>query len=205
MDMQLVNGRRMLLKYVFSYVTKMHDAATAEGLYSRGVMGYQVANSFLRTVHPLAPEIFFQLSNVKMAYTEKLTKQFCLTHPSQEHTNVIYQLYLCRGCTEEHQCFLHSLRSHSTVGNKPEDLGPGKYLVAIKYILLFNAVFFFQHLLVHHPYHHAMHPRHLAECTIPPAIQFFDQAMTSRFNLRTGQPQTKSFNSSTLRVIAPAT
>ena len=94
MDMQLANGWRMLLKHVFSYVTKMHDAATVEGIYCRDVMGYQVANSFLRTVHPLAPEIFFQLSNIKMVCMDKLTKQFRITHPSQENTNVVYQLYL---------------------------------------------------------------------------------------------------------------
>ena len=33
-DVQVANGKAMLLKYVSSYVTKMHDAANNEGLYS---------------------------------------------------------------------------------------------------------------------------------------------------------------------------
>ena len=63
-DVQLADGRGMLLNYVSSYVTKMHEAATVEGLY---MTGYQAANSFLRSVRPLAPEMAFQLANIKVA------------------------------------------------------------------------------------------------------------------------------------------
>ena len=38
-DVQLADGRGMLLKYVSSYVTKMHEAATVEGLYCTDVTG----------------------------------------------------------------------------------------------------------------------------------------------------------------------
>ena len=79
-DVQLEDGRGMLLKYVSSYVTKMHEAATVEGLYCCDVNGYQAANSFLRSVCPLAPEMAFQLSNIKVAWKYKLTKQFRAPH-----------------------------------------------------------------------------------------------------------------------------
>ena len=49
-DMQVADGRGMLLKYVSSYVTKMHEAATSEGLYCTDLTGFQAANSFLCTV-----------------------------------------------------------------------------------------------------------------------------------------------------------
>ena len=39
-DVQLADGKAMLLKYVSSYVTKMHDSATSEGLYCKNVTGY---------------------------------------------------------------------------------------------------------------------------------------------------------------------
>lgn len=93
-DVQLADGRAMLLKNVSSYVTKIHEAATVEGLYGNDVSGYQTVNSFLRTVRPLAPKMIFQLSNVKVAWTDKLTKQFRVPYPGQEQSNVMYQLYL---------------------------------------------------------------------------------------------------------------
>ena len=58
---QVADGKAMLLKYVTSYVTKMHEACSSEGLYSSDVTNYQAAHSFLRTVSPLAPEMIFQL------------------------------------------------------------------------------------------------------------------------------------------------
>ena len=54
-DVQLADGKALLLKYVSSYVTKMHESATSEGLYCTDVTGYQAAHSFLRTVTPLEP------------------------------------------------------------------------------------------------------------------------------------------------------
>ena len=68
---QLADGRGMLLKYVSSYVTKMHEAATVNDLYCCDVSGYQAANSFLRSVRPLAPEMAFQLSNIKVAVEQQ--------------------------------------------------------------------------------------------------------------------------------------
>ena len=54
-DVQLADGKALLLKYVSSYVTKMHESATSEGLYCTDVTGYQATHSFLRTVTPLEP------------------------------------------------------------------------------------------------------------------------------------------------------
>ena len=65
-DVQLADGKALLLKYVSSYVTKMHESATSEGLYCTDVTGYQAPHSFLRTVTPLEQEMVFQLSNIKV-------------------------------------------------------------------------------------------------------------------------------------------
>ena len=46
-DVQVAGRKGMLLRYVTSHVTKMHDASTSKGLYSSDVSGYQAANSFL--------------------------------------------------------------------------------------------------------------------------------------------------------------
>ena len=72
-DIQIADGKGMPLKYVSSYVTKMHDSVTSEGLYCQDVSGYSAANSFLRTVRPLPPEMIFQLSSTKAAWTDRKT------------------------------------------------------------------------------------------------------------------------------------
>ena len=43
----------------------------SEGLYCTDVTGYQAAHSFLRTVTPLEPEMVFELSNIKVCWTDK--------------------------------------------------------------------------------------------------------------------------------------
>ena len=52
-DVQLADGKGMLLKYVSLYVRKMHEAATSEGLYCTDLTGSQVAHTFLHTGSPL--------------------------------------------------------------------------------------------------------------------------------------------------------
>ena len=178
-DVQLADGKAMLLKYVLLYVTKMHEAATVEGLYCTDITGFQAANSFLRSVRPLAPEMALQLSNIKVAWTNKQTKQFCVPHPGQEERNKEYLQYLKRDGSEEQQSLLEWLRCHSTVGTKPKALGADKYLVAAKFVSPFNPVFF-QHLLVNHPHRHPAQLRHLEQATMPPAIQYFAQAVSLR-------------------------
>lgn len=131
----------------------------------------------LRTVRPLAPEITLQLSNIRVAWMDKLTKQFRVLDPGQEDKNEVYALYLHRPRIEEDQSLLQLLRSHSTLANKLKDLGPGKYLVAVKYMSPFNPVFFFKHLMVSHPHHLAADLGHLEDSSMPGAIQFFAQAV----------------------------
>ena len=153
----------MLRKYVSSYVTKMHESATSEGLYCMDVTGFQAAYSFLRTVHPLAPEMAFQLSNFKIAWTDEMTRQFTPPHPGQEDGNVAYQLYLRREPAEEILSLLQWLRSHTVVRNKAKSLGSDKFLVAVKFLSV-------QHLPVHHPHRRPSQLRHLEEASMPRAV-----------------------------------
>ena len=99
-NVQVVDGKGMLLKYVTSYVKKMHNACTSEGLYCSDISRFQAANSFLRIVRPLAPEMIFQLSAIKVAWTDKMTKQFRPPYPGQD--NAVHQLYPRRDRQDEH-------------------------------------------------------------------------------------------------------
>lgn len=177
-DVQVADGKAMLLKYVTSYVTKMHEACTSEGFYSSDVTGYQAAHSFLRTVRPLAPEMIFQLSSIKPAWTNKMTKQFRAPYPDQEMENKSYEKYLTREPDKENMCLLQWLRRHTIVRNRVRSLDNDKYLVGVKFVSVFNAVFFHQHLLVHHPHRHPSELRHLEEHTMPSSIRHFAQAVT---------------------------
>ena len=63
------------------------------------------------------------------------------------------------------------------VGRRVKSLGADKFLFAVKFLSVQNPVFFFQHLLVHHPHCSPSQLRHLEEATMPPAIKHFSQAL----------------------------
>ena len=177
-DVQVADGKAMLLKYVTSYVTKMHEACSSEGLYSSDVTGYQAAHSFLRTIHPLAPEMIFQLSAIKPSWTNNMTKQFRTPYPDQEMDNEPYQKYLTRERPKENMSLLQWLRMHSIVRHRVKTLESQKYLVGVKFVSVFNPVFFHQYLLLHNPHRHPSELRHLEELTMPSTIRHFVQAVT---------------------------
>ena len=93
-DIQLADGKALLLKYVNSYITKMHESATSEGLYCNDLTGYQATNSFPRTVTPLEPEMIFELASTKVCWTDKMTLLFRPPFPAQTDSHKVYQLYL---------------------------------------------------------------------------------------------------------------
>ena len=91
-DVQLADGKALLLKHVSSYVTKIPKSASSEGLYCTDVSRYQEDNSFLPTVKPLEPEMIFQLTNIKVCWTDKMTVLFCPPFPDQTDSNKVYQM-----------------------------------------------------------------------------------------------------------------
>jgi len=119
----------------------------------------------------------FQLSNIKIARTDKITRQFTPPHPGQDKDNLIYQLYLCRQTGEENMFIIQWLRCHTVVRNQAKSLGSDKFLVGVKFVSVQNAIFFFQHLIVHHAHRSPTQLRHLEEASMPRAVQFFSQAV----------------------------
>ena len=175
-DVQLADGKAMLLKYVSSYVTKMHESATSEGLYCKDVTGYQAAHSFLRTVTPLEPEMVFQLSNIKVCWTDKMTILFRPPFPDQTTTHKMYNMYLQRPRAEDHQSLLQWLRCHQTSTSKPKRYDNDRVLVGVKYVSLFNPIFFYQHLTMHHPHRDVNELHHPDASTMPYTIAYFAQS-----------------------------
>ena len=65
-------------------------------VFTAHVTGYQATHSLLRPVTPLAPEIVFQLSNIKVWWTDKCTVLFRPPFPDQMEGNKVYKMYLQR-------------------------------------------------------------------------------------------------------------
>ena len=175
-DVQVAEGKAMLLKYVSSYVTKMHDCATQEGLYCKDITGYQAAHSFLRTVRPLEPEMVLQLSNIKVCWTDKMTIVFRPPFPQQTTTHKVYNMYLQRPRAEDDQSLLQWLRCHQTSAAKAKPYPNDRVLVGVKYVSVFNPIFFYQHLTMHHPHRHVQDLHHPQASTMPCSIAYFAQS-----------------------------
>ena len=175
-DVQLADGKAMLLKYVSSYVTKMHDSATSEGLYCKDVTGCQAAHSFLQTVRPLEPEMVLQLSNIKVCWTDKMTILFRPPFPEQTTTHEVYNMYLERPRGEDQQSLLQWLRCHQTSSAKAKPYANDRVLVGVKYVSVFNPIFFYQHLTMHHPHRHVEDLHHPQASTMPSSITYFAQS-----------------------------
>ena len=145
----------------------MHESATSEGLYCTGLNSYQAAHSFLRTVTLLESEMVFQLSNIKVCWTDKCTVLFRPLFPHQTEGKKVYKMYLQRPQNEEDQSLLQWLRCHQTSGSKPKPYTDNRVQVGIKYVSLFNPIFFYQHLTMNFPHRHVNQLRHPGEDTMP--------------------------------------
>ena len=58
MDVQLTDGKAMILRYVTSYVSKWHDGYSNQGLYSMHITPYQAAYRHLWEMQPCEPEMW---------------------------------------------------------------------------------------------------------------------------------------------------
>ena len=176
-DVQLADGKGMLLKYACSYVTKVHESATSQGLYCNDVTGYQAAHSFPRTVTPLEPEMVFELSNIKVCWTDKMTLLFRPPFPDQTTSNRIYQMYLERPRDEEGQSLFVWLRCHQTSSVKAKAYGENCFLVGVNYVSIFNPIYFYQNLTMNYPHREAQWLRHREEDTMPATVKHFSQSV----------------------------
>lgn len=86
-------------------------------------------------------------------------------------------MYLQRPPTEEDQTLLQWLRCHQTSGSKPKPYGDHRVLVGVKYVSLFNPIFFYQHLTMNFPHREANQLRHAGEDTMPDTINHFSQCI----------------------------
>lgn len=116
-DIQSSDGHAMVLRYVSSYVSKTHDVPTNEALYSTHLRGYQAAAPFLRTVEPLEPEMFLQLTSMKQAWSSSRTKWFSVPMPEEEDGHAVG-----RPAADARRSFLEWLRLYNENAAKTQRL-----------------------------------------------------------------------------------
>lgn len=106
-----------------------------------------------------------------------MTLLFRPPFPGQTDSNKAYQFYLQCPRSEDDQSLLFWLRTHNTTSTKPKAYDGDRYLVGVKYVSVFNPVYFYQYLTMHHAHRLTNELRHLEEESMPKSIQFFLQAV----------------------------
>lgn len=175
-DLQCTDGNGMVLKYVASYVSKWHDETPADSLHSTNVTGFQAACNFLRSMHPLEPEMVLQLSSLKMSWTSSRTKRVVAPTPDFVPTHSAYQKYLKQQPFDSQLTFAQWLRMYNKTAAKPSKYRSGDTLVGVQMYSYFNPVFFYQFLAMHFPHSAEGELHHEREEQLPTSIKFFVKA-----------------------------
>ena len=177
MDVQVEDGCGMLLRYVSSYVSKCHDVSISETAGSVHLTGFQAASSFLRTIHPLEPEMVFALGDIKVSWSSSRTKRLTLPPPEGLANNADHLKYLARPQCANDLTFVVWQRRYDTAGRRPKEYSSGSILVGISFHSIFNPVYFYEQLLCFWPHRSTadlFHPRLLV---LPAPVKYFAQAI----------------------------
>ena len=181
MDVQTSDGRAMILRYVTSYVSKWQDAYDNDAMYSVHVGSYQAAYRHVRSMKPLEPEMWLQLSSIKMSWSCSRRKKFRVPPIENLNQNRAYQKYLTRPAQFQNLSLLQWLREVDETRVPPRPYKDGSTLVGIKTVSPFRDLYYFQHLLLYMPHSSTnalYHPQH---DRLPRQIRFFASAF-SRMN-----------------------
>ena len=148
MDVQTTDHRSMILRYVTSYVSKFKDARSNDSLYSRHVTPAMAAYRHLADMKPLEPEMIVTLTSAKLAWSNNSTKRYIPPRPINAAESAMVTKYLARPVDAHSLTLLEFLRQYDTAKSTPKPYKRGVALVGVKYVSVFNPVFFFQHLLL---------------------------------------------------------
>lgn len=179
MDVQFTDGKGMILQYVTSYVTKWQDAFNNDALFSPHVSGFKAALRHLQSVEICEPEMYLQMSSIKMAWTPTRTKRFAVPSTKNVATNVVYRKYKQRSSALDNISFLQWPRLMHHTPATPKPYKQGSTLVGLQMVSPFSDEFFFQDMLINFPHKDTdilYHPRH---AEMPSRIKFFASAVAN--------------------------
>ena len=178
MDVQTINGKKMLMKYVSSYVSKSKESFHTETLYTSTLSPATTAFKYAMSLDIAEPEMWVLLSSRKISWTNATRKQYTIPlSPDAAASNVILQKYYSRPTGFESLPLLDWLR----IVNETEAV-PTRYvkhkvvLVGLRFCSIFNPAYFFQYLLVHFPHRHVQDICPPTGHSLPSQIIFFHKA-----------------------------
>ena len=175
MDVQMTDGKDMLLRYVTSYVAKWHDSFQTAGLYSRSVSACQAAVRHVKDLHPCKPEMWLALSSMKHCWTSSTTEKYMPpTSMTVADDNTAHK-YRLRPSSTDSWSFLKWLRHVTHTKDIPTLYRHPDTLVGIKYLSVFKDEFF-QYLLMNMPHCHLSDLAPLPNCRVPVHLCFFASA-----------------------------
>ena len=168
MDVQTSDGRGMVLRYVTSYVAKWTESFHKDSLFVSDVNASHAAFRYLVNLKLCEPEMWTLLSDTKLSYCYGTTVQFVAPYPQSIEDHTVVQQYYRRPHSHIHLSLLEWLRVHNTTAKKSRSASLPVF-IGIKFLSLFNPIFFFQMLLVYFPHttHTAILPDHHSQIFLP--------------------------------------
>ena len=123
MDVQLSDGRGMLLRYVASYVPKFSDAFSTHWLNDQA-SDYEISKRVLTEYHPLEPEMWMQIAGKYHAQcvTPGTIKRFVVPVPWKKDPPEVVQHYLNSAWRREDMSLLEFMRKTNREGKVHQSL-----------------------------------------------------------------------------------
>ena len=119
MDVQCTDGYSMLLQYVSSYITKMHDDFIFDDLYNVDIDARNAVYRYVMGTPPTEPEMWLSLSDMKFVHHSGKTKRFTVPRFVDVLSNRWTQQYMKRSPDKHHlvccSCIVFALRQPRTV------------------------------------------------------------------------------------------
>ena len=180
MDVQMTDGKGMLLWYVTSYVSKWQDSFAVTGMYNTHMTAHQAAIRHLKDLHPCEPEMWMTFASINLAWSSSITKKYTPLTSLTVENNTTARKYRERPQNLEHMSFLQWL--HAVIHQAP---CPKLYrcqdtLVGIKYLSLYKEEYFFQYILMNHLHRHLNDLKPLPNFSVPTHLLYF-KATTEKF------------------------
>ena len=177
-DVQSTDGYGLLLQYVSSYITKLHDDCTGNALHDIDVDARNAAFRFVVSHHPTAPQMWLLLSNFKYCHHSGLTKQLTVPRFVDCQDNNITKQYESRPSTAKQMSLLQLHRTHVTSSTDCHmNKGNREASVACKMVAPSKSEFLFQYTFLHVPFdsYNDFLPANLED--VPDVLQSFAVAM----------------------------
>lgn len=173
MDVQATDNRNMILRYVTSYVSKVHDAQLQKSTFTRNPSTYMIAYQHLKALCPNVPEMVLQMSDIKVAWSSTNTKKFVPPSRANLANNQIISNYMGRPNDETELNFISWARTHVMEHKDGCKHQKTASLVAVRFNSIYHEEFFLQDLLVFYPFRIVQDLLHVHDETLPLEIRYF--------------------------------